>query len=292
MDLVIEAPRLPSSGETLKGASFRYTPGGKGANQAVASALQGAPTRLIGRVGGDDFGHQLLDGLRSNGVRVSSANVDLGASTGVALITVAATGENTIVTVGGANHRVGYDELSALSKALRTARVLLVQLEIPLDVVHAAVADARQAGVVVVLDPAPAAPLAAEFLRKVDWITPNATEAEVLTGIRIENDGDAVRAAEILGEMGVSNVVITLGPQGCYYSGPSAHEFIPAPAVDVVDTVAAGDAFNGTLAAGLVQDLDPLIVLRRACIAAAIACTRRGALESLPSAREVDAQTG
>jgi ribokinase len=289
MDLVVEAPRLPSAGETLKGTRFRTTPGGKGANQAVATALQGAPTRLIGRVGGDDFGPLVVDAIRAAGVGVSAITVDRDATTGIALICVAASGENTIVTVGGANHRVGAEDLESLGRMMRGARLLVVQLEIPLDVVESAVALARHAGVPVVCDPAPVAPLSDDILAGVSWITPNETETEALTGIAPADERSAAAAASVLRSRGVEHVAITLGGRGCFYLGPADALSIPAPDLDVVDTVAAGDAFNGALAAGLVTGLGPPDALRRACAAGALAASRAGAQSSLPTRAELDA---
>lgn len=289
MDLVVEAPRLPAPGETLKGTGFRITPGGKGANQAVAAALQGASTKLIGRVGGDDFGPLAVDAIRSRGVRVSAISADRDAATGVAFICVTQDGQNTIVTVGGANHRVGQDELETLARMLSGARLLLIQLEVPLEVVEAAVALAKQAGVDVVLDPAPVTTLPETLLTNVSWITPNETETKALTGIEPGDERSAATAAATLRSRGVEHVAITLGERGCFYLGPGAALSIPAPTVDVVDTVAAGDAFNGALAASLVDALGPVEALRRASAAGALATTRRGAQSSLPTKSEVDA---
>jgi ribokinase len=289
LDLVVEAPRLPVRGETLSGTAFHTSPGGKGANQAVAAARQGAPTQLIGRVGGDEFGDQLLEAIRAAGVRVSAITIDRDASTGIALICVDPTGQNTIVTVKGANGNIGSQELELLDRLRLQSIVLLVQLEVPLAVVTAAAEAAREAGVIVVLDPAPVTDLPDGLLQNVSWITPNETETKALTGIEPSDEGQALRAAEALRERGVHRAVITLGERGCVYAGPETTMAVPAPKVDAIDTVGAGDAFNGALAASIVAGRDVPGALRAACAAGAIACTRRGALASLPTAAEVEA---
>ena len=289
LDLVVEAPRLPMPGETLSGTAFHTSPGGKGANQAVAAARQGAATQLIGRVGGDDFGDQLVETVRAAGVRVSAITVDRDASTGVALICVAGSGENTIVTVKGANGNVGREELDVLDRLRLRSIVLLMQLEIPPAVVAAAAESAREAGLIVILDPAPVATLSDAVLANVSWITPNETETEVLTGIDPSSEDAATRAGEALRSRGVERVAIKLGPRGCVYCGPEGTIAVPAPPVKAVDTVGAGDAFNGALAASVVAGLDVHGALRRACAAGAIASTRRGALPSLPTRSEVEA---
>jgi ribokinase len=292
MDLVVETPRLPKAGETLRGRAFHSGPGGKGANQAVAAALQGATTRLIGRVGADDFGDQLVGSLRGYGIGVSGINIDHNAATGLALICVDDDGENTIVTVRGANGNVGRQELEILERLLARAIVFMVQLEIPLDVVGTAVAAAREAGVIVVLDPAPVTELPAKLLTNVSWITPNSTETEALTGIVPSDVEAAARAADALRTRGVSRVALKLGARGCFYSGPDGQLSVPAPEVRAVDSVGAGDAFNGALAAALVAGHSPAEILRRATAAGAIATTKRGAQPSLPTAAELDRVLG
>ncbi len=289
LDLVVEAPRLPAPGETLIATAFHTSPGGKGANQAVAAARQGAPTQLIGRVGTDDFGDQLVEAIRAAGVRVSAINIDRDAPTGMALICVDPSGQNTIITVKGANGNVGREELELLDRLRLQTIVLLIQLEIPMAVVTAAAEAAREAGVIVVLDPAPVAELPDALLQNVSWITPNETETTTLTGIEPSDEEQAVRAADVLRARGVHRVVITLGERGCLYSGPDETLFVPAPKVEAIDTVGAGDAFNGALAASIVIGRDVGGALRSACAAGAIACTRRGALPSLPTAAEVEA---
>lgn len=289
LDLVVDVPRLPVLGETLRGTAFHSSPGGKGANQAVAAARQGASTQLIGRIGADAFGEQLVEAVRASGVRVSGINIDRDAPTGMALICVDTQGQNTIVTVRGANGNVGAEELELLERFRLQSLVLLVQLEIPLPVVMLAAETAREAGLIVVLDPAPMTELPDALLANVSWMTPNQTEAEALTGVVASDEAEALRAAEVLHARGVDRAVVTLGERGCVYAGPDGTLVVAAPHVEVIDTVGAGDAFNGALAASIVAGRDVRGALHAACAAGAIACTRRGALPSLPTAAEVEA---
>lgn len=288
IDLVAEVPRLPSRGETLRSSRFYRVPGGKGANQAVAAARQGAAVRLVGRVGDDEFGRALIAGLRSEEIDIDGVAVDGSVPTGTALISVADGGENTIVTVGGANHAVGDDELRFLESVIDDAWILLVQLEIPLEVVREGVAIAGRAGVPVLLDPAPVTDLPDAMLTGVAWITPNVRETEVLTGIAPLTEVDAKLAAEALRGRGIAHVAITLGGEGCFYSGIEGSFAVAAPSVSVIDTVASGDAFNGSLAAALDSGDDVGSALRRACAAGALAATRPGAQPSLPTRADVD----
>ncbi len=281
-DVVLNVPALPRPGQTIRATDASTFPGGKGANQAVAAARMGARTKLIGRVGDDASGRTLRDALAAEGVDVTSVHIDPEAPTGTALITVAANGENTIVTSGGANHRVGRRELDALRAALDGASVLLVQLEIPMDAVAGAVRLADDADVPVMLDPAPAAPLADDLLTRLAWITPNETEAAALCGTT-----DPRAAARLLHERGVTNAVVTTGERGCVYAGDAGELEVLSPEVDAVDTVACGDAFNAALAAQLVAGASVHEALRFACAAGALAATTAGAAASLPTADAV-----
>jgi ribokinase len=281
-DLVLNTPRLPQPGETIRATGIATYPGGKGANQAVAAARMGARTALIGRVGDDGPGRTIRAALESDGVDVSSVHIDPEAPTGTALITVAASGDNTIVTAGGANHCVGTRELDALRAVLIDASVLLVQLEIPMDVVASAVDLAAQAGVPVILDPAPVADVPDDVWPRLAWITPNEHEAAALTG-----KTDAIDAARDLHARGATHAVVTIGDRGCFYAGAGGEFALPSPHVDVVDTVACGDAFNGALAAALLAGNDVDEALRIACAAGAAAATVPGAYASLPTADAV-----
>lgn len=282
MDLVVRVKRLPQPGETITGQTFFTAPGGKGANQAVAAARLGARTRMVGRVGGDVFGGALRESLSANGVEVSGVVTDERHPSGVAVIAVDERAENSIVIVPGANGAVGGEDVARLSAALEGATVLMLQLETPLHAAQAAARAARASGVTVILDPAPAVPLPAEFYRWVDIITPNETEASLLTGLTVESEADAKRAAQALGGGGAKNVVIKLGARGAYFWDGAEGTMLPPFRVQAVDTVAAGDAFNGGLACALDAGLPLDGALRWGMAAGALSTTRLGAQPSMP----------
>lgn len=294
LDLVVKAPRLPATGETLTGDTFFTVGGGKGANQAVASASLGVPTKMIGRVGDDSFGTGLIDSLKGYGVDTDGVLVTPGQSSGVALITVNAAGDNTIVIIPGANGAVSMDDLPRLEAALTGAKVLLLQLEIPLDVVVAAAKAARKAGVFCILDPAPAQTLPDELYGLIDLITPNETEASLLTGQTITADvSSVVPAAHTLAQRGVPQSIIKLGSRGVYWlqgQGENAPgQLIPPFKVNAIDTVAAGDAFNGGLAAALSAGLPMIDAIRQGQATAALSTTKAGAQPSMPDQPTVQA---
>lgn len=292
MDLVARTPRLPSPGETLTGHSFATVPGGKGANQAVACARAGARTRMIGRVGDDVFGAALRESLEGYGVDVSGVATEAGSPSGVAAIAVDDRAENTIIIVAGANGRVGAADVARLEGALADARVLLLQLEVPLDAVVAAARAARQRGVTVVLDPAPARDLPDELYDLVDIITPNETEAARLAGFPIAGADDAARAAAALRARGVGVAAIKLGARGVYAADAGGGRLYPAFQMKAVDTVAAGDAFNGGMAAALSEGLPLAEALRWGLATGALSVTKPGAQPSMPSRQELLALLG
>ena len=234
MDLVVRAARLPQPGETLIGHSFVTTPGGKGANQAVACARMGMPTRMVGRVGGDVFGDALIKNLEANNVDHSYVVQATQISSGVALIEVNDLGENNIIVVPGANGQIGTDDLARLEQALEGARILLLQLEIPLEIVSAAADIAHQRGIMVILDPAPACQLPDELGANVDIVTPNKSEASVLVGFPVDDQASIEEAARVLLGRGFRNVIIKLGHQGVYTAVLGKGQFIPAFSVSVV----------------------------------------------------------
>jgi ribokinase len=241
---------------------------------------------MVGRVGEDVFGRALLDGLIGYGVDITSVAVNPGAS-GVAAIGVDDAGENTIVVVPGANGAVGAEDIARLERALEGAKVLLLQLEVPLAAVVAAAAAARARGVTVILDPAPAQALPAELYRLADIITPNETEAAALVGFALDGDAAVRRAAAALRERGAGTAVIKLGARGAYALGPRIDAFLSSFPVTAVDTVAAGDAFNGGLAAGLCEGLALADALRWGLAAGALAVTKPGAQQAMPGRGEV-----
>lgn len=287
MDLVVRAPRLPAPGETLTGRAFQTTPGGKGANQAVACARLGAATRMIARVGDDVFGGTLRDGLRDNGVDVDGVATGAGVPSGVALITVDDGGENTIVVVPGTNGALGSDDIARLDGLLGDARVMLLQLEVPLAAVVSAAELARRRGVTVVLDPAPARPLPPALYAAADILTPNETEAAALTGISTDSRDGVRRAARALLERGARGVLVKMSDKGAYWDDGGEGRFWPAFPVTAVDTVAAGDAFNGALAVALDDGLPFSDAVRWGLAAGALAVTRHGAQASMPTRQDL-----
>ncbi len=290
MDLSVRVRALPRPGETLLGQDFTTAPGGKGANQAVAAARLGAATRMVGRVGADAFGQTLRDGLTRDGVSVGGVAVDASAPSGVALITVAETSENTIVVAPGANGRVGEDDLAALRRAIEGAAVLLLQLEVPLDAVVTAARLAHERGVFVVLDPAPARALPADLYGLVNLLTPNASEAATLLGRPIDGDDAVIAAARELRQRGAHAVLLKRGEHGAYLlDDTGAGSFVDAYRVAAVDAVAAGDAVNGAIAAALDGGYALGEAVRRGMAAGALTVTRHGAQPSLPRRDELEA---
>lgn len=290
MDLVTKTPRLPIAGETLPGYEFFTAAGGKGANQAVAAARLGISTYMVGRVGDDDFGRQLLCGLQTAGVNTEGILIDAAVSSGVAVITVDDAGENNIIIVAGANGRVSQQDVERLSTLLPKAAALLLQFEIPLPVVLRAAQAAHQAGIPVILDPAPAkTDIPAELYELIDIITPNEIEASQLVGFPVNGQESAAKAAVELLQRGVHTVIVKLGTQGVFCATTQETFFVPAFSIQAVDTVAAGDAFNGGLAVALAQGHS----LREAVIwgaaAGAICATKAGAQPSLPDQETFEA---
>lgn len=291
MDLVARTPRLPAPGETLTGHTFFTAPGGKGANQAVACARLGAPTRMVGRVGDDLFGEQLRASLRAAGVLDDDVLTTPGPS-GVALIAVDDAAENMIVIVPGANGAVGSDDMPRLEQALNGARVLLLQLETPLATVVAAARAARARGITVLLDPAPALPLPDELYALADILTPNESEAATLTGIPVHDEQSAAAAARALLARGVRTVIIKLGARGALTADANGARLWPAFTVTPVDTVAAGDAFNGGLAVALSEGRSFEEAIRWGLAAGALSVTKPGAQPSMPERKELLALLG
>lgn len=289
MDLIVRTPRIPAPGETILGHAFSTAPGGKGANQAVAAAKLGAPVKMLGRVGADDFGKTLRAQLHRVGVDSQFVFKDANAATGVALISVDDAGQNSIIVAPGANGRVTRNDVDHARAALRAARVVVAQLEIPLDVVTYAMKIARDAGALTILNPAPAQSLPRELFENIDVIVPNETEASQLTNIVVNDFNNATHAARALQQMGARHVIITMGNKGALWLGENAKAQHIAPfAIQAIDTTAAGDAFVGALAASLAREQDWTTSLRMASAAGALAATKLGAQPSLPTRAEVE----
>jgi ribokinase len=288
MDLVVKAPRFPAAGETVTGATFATFPGGKGANQAVAAARLGARVAMVGRVGADAFGAQLIEGLKAEGIDATRVLVDRTAPTGVASITVDRAGENAIVVASGANARLSADDVEAAAGLIGSAQVLLLQLEVPLDAVMRAARLGRAGGAIVCLDPAPAAPLPAECYPLLDIIDPNETEARILTGLPTSTIPETERAAQALIQRGARAAVVKLGERGAVYLSSAGGSHVPAIPVTPVDTTAAGDAFAAALGVALGEGKTLAEAVRFATRAAALKVTRMGA-RALPTRAEVDA---
>jgi ribokinase len=282
IDLVATTPRLPIPGETLLGESFFTTPGGKGANQAVALAKLGIPTQMIGRVGADNFGAELIKNLQNCGVKTENILIDETVSSGVAVITVDQQGENNIIVIPGANGKVNQDDINRLSNLFIDAKFLLLQLEIPLEIGILAAQKAKEANIKVILDPAPAPNnLPDEIYPLIDIITPNETEASQV-GFAVNEQETAAKAADTLLQKGVKCAIIKLGAKGVYCATKEESFYIPAFSVNAVDTVAAGDAFNGGLAAALFQEKPLKEAVVWGAAAGALATTKLGAQSSLP----------
>ncbi len=288
-DLVIQAPRVPSPGETVLGGTFTSAAGGKGANQAVAAARAGADVSLVACVGDDAFGESALKGLVDAGLDARFCAVVEGQASGVAQIVVGSDGENSIVVAPGANARLTPGHVEQAREVIAGASWMLLQLEIPIETVVAAAKLAREVGTRVLLDPAPAAELPSELYPLVTVATPNETEAQQLTGIAVCDEPSAAAAAAVLHARGVESVVITRGAAGAYYSrdsGDDARTF-PGFSAEVIDTTAAGDVFNGNLAAAFSAGMSFEAAINAAQAAAALSVQMLGAQPSAPHERQV-----
>lgn len=291
MDLVVRLPEIPRPGETRLGGTFATFPGGKGANQAVAAARLGARVTLIGRVGDDAFGRELIKSLAAEGVDCAHVGLDPHAPTGVALIQVDARGENSIAVASGANFELNESHLRDAWSRIDPPDWLVMPLETPIETVHSAARLARSAGAGVILNPAPARPLPDDLLALVDVLIPNQHEAAILTGRSGHTDQDVRSAAAELRGRGAASVIVTLGQRGALVlDGRSdSLSMIPAYPVEASDTTAAGDCFVGALAVALAERRPLPAAAAFACAAAAISVTRPGAQPSMPRRAELDA---
>ena len=291
MDLIVETPRPAGPGETREGTRFYATPGGKGGNQAVAAARllgERGSVVLVGRVGQDRYGDDLIASLHLAGVDTTYVRRDPTRGSGVAVIFIDAQGENYVNAVYGANGCCDHQQVADAREALKDAAVLLVQQEIPLDVTYEAMKGARGVGATVILDPAPTrSPLPDGFLSTCNIVTPNEHEAADLCGFPVHSVDSARRAALQIRDAGAPTVIVTLGQAGAWVEGDDVSELVSAPSVRAVATVGAGDAFNGGLAAGLAMDLDLIQAVRLGVVAGALCVTKEGAQEAMPTFAEV-----
>lgn len=287
-DMIIKVPSLPGPGETVLGGEFSTAAGGKGANQAVSAARAGGNVVFIARVGEDTFGEKAVEGFVGDGIDTCHIIRDPSAPSGTALIFVDEKGENSIAVAPGANANLSRTDVEAARDIIAGAAVVLVQLEIPQGTVAAAVETAARSGVRVILNPAPAQSLDDEILKNISIITPNESEAKLLTGVEVEDEKGLGKAAGILMSKGVDTVLVTLGPRGVYVADAEFQGIISGFEVNAVDTTAAGDVFNGALAAALVERKPVNDAVRFANAAAALSVGVPGAQPSVPCRREID----
>ncbi|HUE99219.1 MAG TPA: ribokinase [Anaerolineales bacterium] len=285
-DLVVRAPRFPMPGETISGGNLQIIPGGKGANQAVAAARQGASVAMIGRVGNDSFGPELINNLKQNNVDTGNVQADPRSATGTAIIVVDADGQNSIVLSPGGNGKLSPADVNNVS--FSDHKLVLLQLEIPIETVLAAAQRAKESGVRVLLNPAPARSLPEELISLPDFLLPNETELSLLTDQPVNGISPAEKAAKALLERGAQNVIVTLGANGALLVSQELTKHIHPFKVDVVDTTAAGDAFIGGFASAYLQNRSLEEAVRYGCACGALATTKFGAQPSLPTKADVE----
>jgi len=288
MDLVVKSPRIPAIGETVLGEDFIMTPGGKGANQAVAAAKLGAQVSLVAKLGDDMFARASVGNLKQAGVDTEYVVQTQEAPSGVALITVDRAGDNVIVVAPGANGLLSTEDVAAARSAIASAGAMLLQLEVPLATVEFAARLANDCGIPVILDPAPAQELDSALLAMVDILTPNESEAMILTGAEVTDEDSARAACRDLLARGVKAVILTMGASGFLLADGERMQFVPAVEVDAVDATAAGDAFAGSLAVGLAQGKAILDAALFANYVAALSVTKMGAQSAMPSRTEAE----
>ncbi|SHE39171.1 ribokinase [Seinonella peptonophila] len=287
MDFVARTSRVPKRGETVIGNHFARYPGGKGANQAVAAARLGGDVTMVGTVGNDSFGNEMIAILEQEGICTKYISKSKTAATGAGLITIDENGDNQIIVVPGANLEFSPKNIKTLEELIRAADLLILQLEINISTVETCVEYAKSAQVPILLNPAPAQSLSIDLLKKITLLTPNETEAELLTGISTEDITGAEMAVARLLDQGVSQVVMTLGEKGVIIGNRSEIRHLSGYGVQSVDTVAAGDAFNGALAVALIHGKSLEAAVQFAQAAGALATTKSGAIPSLPTLEAV-----
>jgi ribokinase len=286
-DMVVKSSKLPLPGETILGGNFLMNAGGKGANQAVAAAKLGAKVLFVCKVGDDVFGKQAIEGFKKAGINTNFVFTDTENPSGVALILVDDKGENSIAVASGANGNLQIKEVEKAIENVKEGDIVLLQLETPIKTIEFAVEACYKRKAKVILNPAPAQKLNEKIFKHLSFITPNEIEAELLTGIKVTDENSAEKAATILIEKGVQNVIITLGSKGAFFCTKSKKQLIPTKTVKAIDTTAAGDVFNGALAVALSNEIEIEYAITYACKAASISVTRMGAQASAPTKEEI-----
>jgi len=287
-DLVAKVPKLPAPGETVMGSEFIIAPGGKGANQAVAIARIGGDVTFVAKLGMDDYGEQALKNFKKDGINTNFVFREPDVSSGVALIFVDKTGENMLVPIPGANGKLSPDDIDKARSAIENTDILVLQLEVPLDAVERAVAIAYESNVPIVLNPAPGKKLDTNLIEKVSYLTPNETEAEILTDIKVTDDTTAQKAGKKLLDIGSKTVIITMGKRGAMLITQDGSELVPAFVVESVDATAAGDAFNGGLAYAIASGKDLREAIKFGNAVGALTVTKMGAQPSMPTRDELN----
>ena len=283
MDLVVNVDTMPKPGQTIIGSNFKEVPGGKGANQAVAMARLNGNVSMIGKVGEDGFGQTLINSLKNDKVDTTYIQTSKGA-TGVALITV---DKNSIVVSPGANFEVKEDDIDNNIEAIKNSDIVVLQLETPLNTIKYALNKAKELNKYTILNPAPAVKLDDEIIKNVDLLTPNETELEIISGVSIETEEDIQKAAQIMIEKGVKELIVTLGSKGSLYINKEKSMFKKAYKVEAVDTTAAGDSYTGALAVALSQDKNIEDAMDFASKVGALSVLKEGAQSSLPTLEDV-----
>lgn len=286
MDLVVNVDTMPKPGQTIIGSNFKEVPGGKGANQAVAMARLNGNVSMIGKVGEDGFGQTLINSLKNDKVDTTYIQTSKGA-TGVALITVDKNAQNSIVVSPGANFEVKEDDIDNNIEAIKNSDIVVLQLETPLNTIKYALNKAKELNKYTILNPAPAVKLDDEIIKNVDLLTPNETELEIISGVSIETEEDIQKAAQIMIEKGVKELIVTLGSKGSLYINKEKSMFKKAYKVEAVDTTAAGDSYTGALAVALSQDKNIEDAMDFASKVGALSVLKEGAQSSLPILEDV-----
>jgi len=287
-DMIVKSDHLPLPGETVLGGKFTTAPGGKGANQAVAAARLGGDVTFVAKVGADQFGDAAVSNYAKDGMDTTYVTRSAESASGIALILVDEKGENSISVASGANADLSIRDIDDAKAVIQNAAIVLMQLESPMETVLYAAKVAYEGGAKVVLNPAPAAPIPEEMYQYLDAVTPNETESEILTGVKVEDEASALKASEVFIGRGVKRVVITLGSKGAFVNDAGDSYMVPARKVKGVDTTAAGDTYNGAMCVALAEGKPLKEALEFATKASAIAVTRMGAQPSIPSREEVD----